>query len=112
MDFKKKSLLKLSVFSALFLGIIVAWLVFGEKGLVHLYRMEKERQAHMEKIQTLENENKKLLEEINRMRNDREYIESVARRELGLIKDNEILYRFAKDRESPAVNSKGEEPLQ
>ena len=79
---------------------MIAWLGFGERGFVHLYQMEKERRAFVEKILQLENENHKLLEVINRLRTDNEYIESVARRELGLLKDGEILYRFSREDEN------------
>ncbi|MDP6180285.1 MAG: septum formation initiator family protein, partial [Desulfatiglandales bacterium] len=89
-----------SFFALLFLGLMIAWLGFGERGFVHLYQMEKERRAFVEKILQLENENHKLLEVINRLRTDNEYIESVARRELGLLKDGEILYRFSREDEN------------
>ena len=79
----------------LFLGLMVAWLGFGERGFIHLYRLEKERQASMQRILRLEKENEDLLEQIHRLRTDDEYIEEVARRELGLIKHDEILYRFS-----------------
>ncbi|MBN2123973.1 MAG: septum formation initiator family protein [Deltaproteobacteria bacterium] len=85
---------------------MIAWLGFGERGFIHLYRMEKERQAHLERITKIEEENRRLLEEIDRLRHDREYIEAMARRELGLIKDNEVLYRF--DRQGEDVPSKAE----
>jgi len=109
LNFNKTGLFKISFFVLIFFGLIVAWLGFGERGLVHLYRMERERQVHLKKIHRLEGENRKLMEEIDRLRNDRDYIESVARRELGLIKDHEILYRFAKDRKHPPSTSTGEE---
>lgn len=107
MGFNKKGLLKFSLLSLLFLGLIVAWLGFGEKGFIHLYRMERERQAHLERIDRLEQENRRLLDEINRLRKDREYIESMARRELGLVKDNELLYRFSRQEETPARDEVG-----
>jgi cell division protein FtsB len=76
---------------------MAAWLGFGERGFIHLYRMEKDRQAHMARILKLQKQNQALLEEIKRLRTDREYLESVARTELGLVKDNEILYRFNRE---------------
>ena len=90
----KKRFLKFSLLALLFFGLIIGWLGFGEHGFIHLYRMEEERQAYVEKIRELERKNQELLKEIHLLRNDKEYIESLARRELGLIKDNEILYRF------------------
>ena len=55
-----------------------------------------ERQARVETIRQLAEENQSMLEEIHRLRTDMEYIESVARKELNLIKQNEIVYRFDK----------------
>lgn len=87
--------MKFSFIALLFLGLIVAWLGFGERGFIHLYRMEKDRRAYLERIRNLEIENQELLEEIKRLRTDKQYLESVARKELGLIKEDEILYRFS-----------------
>ena len=97
MAISKKAFLKFSFISLLFLALMAAWLGFGERGFIHLYRMEKDRQAHMERIRVLEKENQGLLEEIKRLRTDKDYLESVARTELGLLKDNEILYRFNRE---------------
>jgi cell division protein FtsB len=96
---KKKAFLKFSVITLLFLALMAAWLGFGERGFIHLYRMEKDRQAHIERILVLEEENQALLEEIRRLRTDKHYLESVARTELGLVKDNEVLYRFDREEE-------------
>ncbi|MGD8230266.1 MAG: septum formation initiator family protein [Desulfobacteraceae bacterium] len=95
MAISKKGFLKFSFITLLFFALMASWLGFGERGFIHLYRMERDRQAHMERIRTLEKENEALLEEINRLRTDKDYLESVARTELGLVKDNEILYRFS-----------------
>lgn len=99
MALSKKGILKFSFITLLFLALMAAWLGFGERGFIHLYRMEKDRQAHVERIRNLEKENQALLEEIKRFRTDKEYLESVARTELGLVKDNEILYRFNREEE-------------
>jgi cell division protein FtsB len=95
----KKEALKLTTFALLFLALMVAWLGFGERGFIHLYRVDKERQAYVERIQKLEQENQELIEEIHRLRSDRNYIESMGRRELGLVKEGETLYRFKKEKE-------------
>jgi cell division protein FtsB len=83
----------------IFLGLVVAWLGFGERGFIHLYRMDRERQTYQEKINRLERENRELLDEIQRLRSDREYVESLGRRELGLLKDDEVMYRFGTKKE-------------
>ena len=94
MGLNKKEFFKIFCITVLFLGLIIAWLAFGDRGFIHLYRMEKERQAYVERIRILEEENRKLLGQINKLRSDEEYIESEARKELGLLKENEVIYRF------------------
>jgi cell division protein FtsB len=91
--------LKFSFITLFLFGLIIGWLGFGERGFIHLYRMEKQKQAYMEKIRKLQGENRKLLDEINRLRHDEEYMISLARRELGLIKDDEVFYRSFRDKE-------------
>jgi len=53
-----KNILKFSLLALLFLGLVVAWLGFGERGFIHLYRMDRERQTYLEKINALERENR------------------------------------------------------
>jgi cell division protein FtsB len=96
----KKGLLKFSLFIFIFLGLVGAWLGFGERGFVHLYQKDKEREGCLERIKTLEQQNKQLLEQIERIRKDKEYVESLGRRELGLVKEGEILYRFSKEKKT------------
>ena len=94
-----KDILKISLLAFLFLGLVVAWLGFGERGFIHLYRMDTERQAYLERINKLERENRELLEEIHRLRSDRDYVENLGRRELGLVKEDELMYRFGTTKE-------------
>lgn len=89
--------MKAAVIGLLILGPVTAWLAFGKRGFVQLYRMETERQDSVAKIRQLAEENQALMDEISRFRTDMTYVESVARRELGLIRENEVVYRFEKD---------------
>ena len=106
MSLTKIGFLKLTLI-ILFLGLIVGWLGFGERGFVHLHKMEKEREASLERIGRLEVKKQSLLDEIKRLRTDKEHIESLARREWGLIKDNEILYRFVREKEDSSSSPQG-----
>ena len=72
-----KGIIKVTLITLIILGLIIAWLGFGDRGFIHLYRMDKERQFYKEKIQKLEEANLKLLDEIKRLREDNEYIESI-----------------------------------
>ena len=48
----------------------------------------KEKNIHLER------ENQKLREEVKRLKSDKRYIEEIARKELGMVKEGEIIYQF------------------
>ena len=111
----KKKFLKIPLLGLCLLAPLAAWLGFGKQGLVHLYKTEMDRQACVERIRLLAEENQSLLEEIHRLRTDMKYIESLARKEFNLIKENEMVYRFKEEKRrttipepAPAGASKGD----
>jgi len=84
----------------------LAWLGFSDQGFVHLYRTEMERQAYIERIRQLTEENQVLLDEINRLRTDEKYVESVARKQFNMVKSNEVIYKFDQKKQSDDAKSK------
>ncbi len=88
---KKRRLLLLILISLLILGTLT---FFGEKGILHLLRLRKEVARIKEKNVKLEEENQKLKEEVKRLQSDKRYIEEIARKELGMVKEGEIIYQF------------------
>jgi cell division protein FtsB len=94
---KKRKLWKIPLIVICILSPIVAWLGFGEQGLIHLYHTEMERQAYNERIRQLTEENQALLDEIKLLRTDMKYVEDVARKHFNMIKENEVIYRFGKE---------------
>jgi len=87
---KKRVLLFILIFLLIF-GIFT---FFGEKGIFNLLHIQKEVARIKEKSAKLEEENQKLREEVKRLRTDRRYIEEIARKELGMVKEGEIIYQF------------------
>ncbi len=59
--------------------------------------MEREKERCLAAIEELKEKNRLLAVEIRRLRGDRQYLESVARKELGLVKENEVIYRLRND---------------
>jgi len=79
----------------LFILILIACLtLFGERGLLRLYRMQGELVRLAEENKSLVEENRALESEIMRLRSDRDYLEKLAREELGLIREGEMVYHF------------------
>ena len=85
------------------------WLGFSDHGFVHLYRTEMERQAYTERIRQLTEENQTLLDEIDRLRTDKKYVESVARKQFNMIKPNEVIYRFDQEKQRDNAKNKAED---
>jgi cell division protein FtsB len=79
------------VFFILFSIFVMA--VFGKKGLVDLYKLKKEHAEVVEANKEIARENKSFLNEINRLKNDLSYIESVARKDLGFVTKEEIIFQ-------------------
>ena len=73
---------------------VAVWAGYGERGIVHLYRTRIERRACRDRISRLQRENQELFNQVQRLRTDMSYVESVARKELNLIRKNEVIYRF------------------
>lgn len=78
--------------------LLLAWISFGQNGLLDLYRMQKEKDKHVAILKDLKEKNRLLATEIRRLRKEPKYVESVARKELGLVRENEIIYRIRVDK--------------
>ena len=74
-------------------GLLFAYLSFGHNGLIDLFKLRSERKENVTILKDLREKNKLLASEIRRLREDQKYLESVARKELGLVRENEIIYR-------------------
>ncbi|KPJ99270.1 MAG: hypothetical protein AMJ60_05625 [Desulfobacterales bacterium SG8_35] len=77
--------------------VLILWIVFApNRGILALYRSKSEIARLQADNRKLEEENKALQEEINRLQDDPAYLEEKARKEYGLLKENEVLYIFKK----------------
>ncbi|RJR16978.1 MAG: septum formation initiator family protein [Desulfobacteraceae bacterium] len=95
----KKIFIKISpsiLIMILIVFLTVIWFGFNENGFVSLYKERNEREVYIERIKVLNKENDDLFSEIERLRNDMSYVESVARRELNMLRDNEVLFKSEK----------------
>ncbi len=73
---------------------ILGFSLFGKNGLVHLYRVDRERQEFERRLAELEHENQRLREQIQKLTNDPEYLEKVAREELGMVEPDELVFHL------------------
>ena len=87
----------LYVLGVLIVCVLAANAVIGERGLLESRRAERSHDNLLDSIKSLQRENRSLINHRNRLREDPTSIESIARRELGLIRPGEIVF-IVKDR--------------
>jgi cell division protein FtsB len=77
-----------------FILFILFFTVFGERGLLRIYHLNKDQRELQKKAEGLKSENEKLKKEIEALKGDRRFLESIARRDFGLVRPNEVIYQF------------------
>lgn len=73
---------------------ILYFTVFGERGLLRINHLYHDRDEMQKRFLELKGENDKLKREISALQSDRRYLESIARRDFGLVRSNEVIYQF------------------
>jgi len=79
--------------STMVLAALLLFMVFSERGLAELNLLRSERDRIAGHNRELIRENISLGVEIDRLKNDPHYIESVARREFGMVGQHELLVK-------------------
>lgn len=79
--------------SVMVLTALLLFMVFSERGLAELNLLRGERDRIAGVNRELVRENISLGVEIDRLKNDPSYIESVARREFGMVGQDELLVK-------------------
>ena len=87
----KKQLFKGMVFLIFFSLTIV--FIFGDHGVLKLYKIKNERKAIQKKIAELREEKEKLKSEKSRIENDLDYIEKIAREKYKMVKPGEKIFK-------------------
>jgi cell division protein FtsB len=79
-----------------FLLLMSLLITFGNRGVVDNYLMSKKVASLKAQNEEITAENVDLKQKIILLRNDINYIEMIARNELGMVKKGDIVYRWAK----------------
>ena len=87
----QKQFFKGLVFLFCFSLIIV--FIFGDHGLLKLYKIKNERQLIQKKIASLREEREKLKTEKIKIENDLSYIEKIAREKYKMVKPGEKIFK-------------------
>lgn len=83
-----------STLFVLLLLALVAHVLFGQHGLLAMRRAQKEVGRLQQEIAQLNEENKKLAEEVQALKTDPKLIERIAREEMGLARQGELIFKL------------------
>jgi cell division protein FtsB len=79
--------------------------VFGDKGIYELFKVRQERDGILAYNHTLESENRELEKQIRLLETDKRYIGQIARKELGKLGRNELVYKIEAPEKDKAAES-------
>jgi cell division protein FtsB len=85
--------------ASVLLAALFFFIIVSEHGLADLIFLKKEQRELAEKSERLTLENFSIGIEIDRLKHDPEYIENVARKELGMIGEDELILKPQSQRE-------------
>jgi cell division protein FtsB len=92
----KKSVLLAFIILAIF--SLLLFIIFGENGLADLRLLKIERDNLLKQNAELAKQNLNLYREIERLKSDPKYLESVARKELGVVGKDDLIFKLKDQR--------------
>ena len=83
------------------LAFILFFTVFGDKGLLRIFELKQDKNKIEARLADSKTENEKMKREIVALKSDRRYLESIARKDFGLVRSNEVIYQFPQEKKQP-----------
>jgi cell division protein FtsB len=80
------------------LGIVAVMFVFalsGDRGILHIFKLKRQQADLRQQLSQAEEVNTGLRQEIASLSTDRRHLERMARSQLGMVRDDEVVYQFA-----------------
>ena len=80
------------------LGIVVvmfAFALFGNRGILHIFKLKRQQADLEQQLAQVEEVNAGLRKEITSLSSDRRHLERMARSQLGMVREDEIVYQFS-----------------
>ncbi|MGM0453908.1 MAG: FtsB family cell division protein [Thermodesulfobacteriota bacterium] len=97
---EKPHLLKVAFYGIVFLlCLYLGQIVFGNQGFFDLRQLQRELATLKKENAKLEKKNQALYRTVQRLKNDPEYIEHIARQELQMIGEDEVVFKFRDNRD-------------
>lgn len=88
--------MKIGRYLIVFIFLMSLLIIFGKRGLLDNYAMKERLLALKKSNQDISLENKELNRKVVLLRGDLQYIEMLARNELGMVRKGDLIYRYVK----------------
>ncbi len=88
--------MKIGRYLVVFIFVMSMLITFGKRGLVDNYAMKERLMALKKSNQDISLENKELSRKVTLLRGNLQYVEMLARNELGMVRKGDLVYRYMK----------------
>jgi cell division protein FtsB len=88
--------MKVGRYLVVFIFVMSVLIIFGKRGLVDNYAMKERLMALKKGNQDISLENNELSKKVILLRGDLQYLEMLARNELGMVRKGDLIYRYMK----------------
>lgn len=85
---------RLSLWPFALIALVMGFALFGERGVVHMLQLNSQMGELQAELAAIEQQNSALQDEIQALRSDRRTIEQLARTELGMVREDELVFQF------------------
>ncbi len=84
--------------------VVLAFALFGNRGILHLFKQKHQQADLQQQLAQVEEVNAGLRQEIAALSADRRHLERLARSQLGMVREDEVVYQFtSRSRPAPAA---------
>ena len=80
-------------------------LIFGDHGLLQLYKLKRDRSKIQTQIAQLRKERERVMVEKNRLENDIQYLEKLARERYRMVKPGEKVYKVIPEKKDDHIKN-------
>jgi cell division protein FtsB len=100
----------LSIIPAVIVLSLLVVAVVGDKGILCAIQSKHEKEELQKQVHSLELANQQLRKDIESLRSDPRYLEIISRKELGMVREDELVYRFTADSKPTLIAPDGISP--
>lgn len=76
---------------------VITFSLIGDKGVIQLVALKQQESDLKREIEELKQERKEWIHKIQSIKQSRSYVETIAREQLGMVRDDEIVYQIPLD---------------